>query len=98
MACLMTLNEKLTCSSHALILLERLSLVPTHRYPMMKMAAIFFETCDVDEEVVITFEECLTAAQQDSAQKSWIAETSRQLKCRKLTMGFHNGKLTVLPA
>jgi hypothetical protein len=37
---------------------------------MMKMATIFFETCDVDEEVVITFEECLTAAQQDSARQS----------------------------
>ena len=37
----------------------------------------FFETCDVDEEVVITFEECLTAAQQDSARKSRVAETRR---------------------
>ena len=46
---------------------------------MMKMAAIVFETCDVDEEVVITFEECLTAAQKDSAQKSRVLETRRQL-------------------
>ena len=58
----------------------------------------FFETCDVDEEVVITFEECLTASQQESAQKSKAAETRRQLKRRKLTVGFHHGKLTVLPA
>ena len=34
----------------------------------------------MDEEVVITFEECLTAAQQDSAQKSRVAETRRHLK------------------
>ena len=65
---------------------------------MMKMATIFFETCDVDEEVVITFEECLTAAQQDSARKSRVAETRRQLKHRTLTVGFHHGKLTELPA
>ncbi len=58
----------------------------------------FFKTCDVDEEVVITFEECLTAAQQESAQKSRVAETRRQLKRRKLTVGFHHGKLNVLPA
>jgi hypothetical protein len=36
------IDQKLTCSSHALILLEHLSLVPTHRYPVMKMATIFF--------------------------------------------------------
>ena len=58
----------------------------------------FFKTCDVDEEVVITFEECLTVAQQESAQKSREAGTRRQLKCRKLTVGFRHGKLNVLPA
>ena len=36
------IDQKLTCSSHALIPLKRLSLVPTHRYPMMKMATPFF--------------------------------------------------------
>jgi hypothetical protein len=65
---------------------------------MMKMVTLFFETCDVDEEAVITFEECLTAAQQDSARKSRITETRRPLNRRKITMGFHHGKLTVLPA
>ncbi len=65
---------------------------------MMKTATIFFETCDVDKVVVITFEESLTAAQQDSARKSRVAETRRQLKRKKLTVGFHHGKLTALPA
>jgi hypothetical protein len=51
----------------------------------------------VDKEVVITIEECLTAAQQKSAQNSRVEETRRQLKRRKLTMGFHHGKVHVLP-
>jgi hypothetical protein len=42
MGCLVTLTETLTCSSHTLVLLERLFLVPTHRYPMMKMATILW--------------------------------------------------------
>ena len=51
----------------------------------------YFETCDVDEEVLITFEECLTAAQQDSARKTRVAENRRQLKQRKLTVDFTMG-------
>ncbi len=49
----------------------------------------------MDKKVVITFEEYLTAAQQESAQKLRVVETRRQLMHRKLTVGFHHGNLTV---
>jgi hypothetical protein len=52
----------------------------------------------VDKEVVIAFEECLTAAQQEIAQKSRVMKTRRQLKHRILTVGFDHGNLNVLPA
>ncbi len=54
-----------------------------------------FETCDVEEEIVITFDERTPTAM---ANHSRVMETRRQLKRRKLTVGFHHGKLNVLPA
>ncbi len=54
-----------------------------------------FKTCYIEEEIVITFDERTPAA---VANHSRVAETRRQLKCRKLIVGFHHGKLNVLPA
>ena len=56
---------------------------------------VIFETCDVEDEIVITFDE---RAPTVAANRTRIAETRRQLKRRKLTVGLHHGKLNVLPA
>ena len=58
----------------------------------------FFKTCGVDEEVVVTFNEFLTAFQQEGAQKSRMSETRMQLKHRKLTVAYHISMLNVLTA
>jgi hypothetical protein len=54
-----------------------------------------FKTCDVKEEIIITFDERTPTA---TANCSRVTETRRQLKCRKLTMGFQHRKFNMLPA
>ncbi len=56
MACHMKLIKKVTCLSHALILLKKLD-CPNTLVTNDEEGNPYFEACDVDEEVVITFEE-----------------------------------------
>ena len=61
---------------------------PCPQAPNDEEGSPVFETCDVKEEIVITFDERTPTAM---ANRSRVTETRRQLKRRKLTIGFHHG-------
>jgi hypothetical protein len=84
------------------LLISRLDFVPEIcTYPPCPQApddeddGHFFKTRDIEEEIVITFDE---RAPTEEVNRTRITKTCRQLKHRKLTVGLHHGKLNMLPA